>query len=100
TQVRIEETGKDCVRVFGARGMPPTDHYKAAGTWPDGYKCIVSFLLAGRDARRKGQWVAEAIIDKTNRLFSDNGWESYTDARIECLGTETTYGGHAAHAET
>lgn len=66
-----------------------------AGTWPDGYKCSVTFLLAGNDARRKGQWVAEAILEKTGRLFAEQGFAHYSETRIECLGTETTYGAQA-----
>lgn len=100
TEVTIEQIEKDKVRVSGARGMPPTDHYKAAGTWPDGHKCIVSFLLAGRDASRKAQWVSEAILERTSKLLAENGWGPYSDTRIECLGTETSYGSHSRQGAT
>ncbi|QCF26646.1 acyclic terpene utilization AtuA family protein [Hydrocarboniclastica marina] len=100
TEVTIEQIEKDKVRVSGARGMPPTDHYKAAGTWPDGHKCIVSFLLAGRDASRKAQWVSEAILERTSKLLAENGWGPYSDTRIECLGTETSYGSQSRQGAT
>lgn len=100
TQVMIEEVEPDVVRVTGARGLAPTDHYKAAGTWPDGFKCSVTFLLAGIDARRKAQFVAEAILEKTNRLFEAEGWGPYSETQIECLGTEATYGGRARHEDS
>ncbi|RYG97362.1 MAG: DUF1446 domain-containing protein [Alphaproteobacteria bacterium] len=33
TGIRVEETGKDRVRVSGVRGKPPTPTYKVSGTW-------------------------------------------------------------------
>ncbi|MEP1217261.1 MAG: acyclic terpene utilization AtuA family protein [Marinobacter sp.] len=92
TNVTLEEVAADQVRVRGARGMPPTDSYKVSGTWPDGFKCTVTFLLAGMNAKAKAQTVAEAILAKTSRMFSARGLPEYTDTSIELLGTETTYG--------
>ncbi|HET8850211.1 MAG TPA: acyclic terpene utilization AtuA family protein, partial [Marinobacter sp.] len=94
TQVSLEEIGKDRVSVSGARGLPPTDHYKVSGTWPDGFKCTVTFLLAGMDARAKAQKVADAILAKTSAMFAERGLPEYSETSIELLGTETTYGPH------
>ncbi|KRW82018.1 acyclic terpene utilization AtuA family protein [Marinobacter sp. P4B1] len=95
TQVTLEETGKDRVRVIGAKGLPPTDSYKVSGTWPDGFKCAVTFLLAGINAKAKAQKVAEAILAKTSAMFAERGLPDYSETSIELLGTETTYGAQA-----
>ena len=94
TGVELTETGTDRVTVRGARGLPPTDSYKVSGTWPDGFKCTVTFLLAGMNAKAKAQTVAGAILAKTSRMFSERGLPDYSETSIELLGTETTYGAH------
>ncbi|WP_303290553.1 acyclic terpene utilization AtuA family protein [Marinobacter sp. SS5-14b] len=94
TRVTLEEIGKDQVSVTGAKGLPPTDSYKVSGTWPDGFKCTVTFLLGGIDAKAKAQKVAEAILAKTSAMFAERGLPDYSETSIELLGTETTYGAH------
>lgn len=94
TQVALEELGNDRVQVTGAKGRPPTDSYKVSGTWPDGFKCTVTFLLAGIDAKSKAQRVAEAILAKTGRMFEERDLPPYSETSIELLGTEATYGLH------
>ncbi|MDX1451849.1 MAG: acyclic terpene utilization AtuA family protein [Oleiphilaceae bacterium] len=95
TGVELNEVGEHQVRVTGARGQAPTEHYKVSGTWPDGFKCTVTFLMAGIDAKAKAQAVADAIISKTSRMFEEKGLKPYSEVNIELLGTEATYGAHA-----
>lgn len=100
TSVELEESGPDRVTVRGARGLPPTDTYKASGTWPDGFKCTATFLLAGMQAPAKAQAVAEAILSKTSQLFLERGLPDYSETSIELLGTESTYGRHGRGQES
>lgn len=95
TEARYEQTGKDRVRVSGARGRPPTDTYKVSTTFPDGYKFSSIFMLGGREAAAKGRHSAESIVKKTRRMFKDKGMADFRDVSIEVIGAEATYGPHS-----
>lgn len=95
SQVKLQQQGKHQVRLHGAKGLPPTDQYKVSATYPDGFRCTASCLIAGIDAVAKAERVSQAIINKTSELFSQRGWAPYTEVNIELLGSEATYGAHA-----
>ncbi|ABC32398.1 predicted ATPase [Hahella chejuensis KCTC 2396] len=95
TQVKLQQVGPDRVRVTGARGRAPTDKYKVCATYPDGHKCVATFLMAGIDAAAKAKITADAILRKTQTQFEERGWPGFTETDIELLGTEATYGAHA-----
>ena len=95
SQVTLQQQGDNRVRLHGAKGLPPTDHYKVSATYPDGFRCTASCLIAGIDAVAKAERVSQAIIHKTAELFSQRGWAPYTEVNIELLGSEATYGAHA-----
>lgn len=95
SQVKLQQQGRHQVRLHGAKGLPPTAHYKVSATYPDGFRCTASCLIAGIDAVAKAERVSQAIIHKTSELFSQRGWAPYTEVNIELLGSEATYGAHA-----
>ncbi|MDB6142390.1 MAG: terpene utilization protein AtuA [Pseudomonas sp.] len=94
TQVTLKQVGDNRVRVEGARGLAPSDQYKVSATYPDGFRCTASCLIAGIDAVKKAQRVSDAIINKTSELFAQRGWAPYSEVNIELLGSEATYGPH------
>ena len=100
TQVHLEQLGDNQVQVTGAKGHPPSESYKVSATYPDGFKCSVSFLIGGLQAADKGSAVANAIIKKTSRLFEARGMKPFSEVNIELLGTETTYGERATKADS
>lgn len=100
TQVQLEQTGENRVRVKGARGFSPSDQYKVSATWPDGFRCTASCLLAGIDAVAKAQRVSQAIIAKTSEIFEQRGWAPYSEVNIELLGSEATYGPHGKRQDS
>lgn len=100
TQVRLEAAGTDRVRVSGARGLAPTDRYKVSATYPDGFRCTASCLIAGIDAVKKAERVSRAIIAKTEEIFAARGWGPYREVSIELLGSEATYGPHGQRQDS
>ncbi len=95
SQVRIEQTGVDRVRVSGARGRRPTDSYKFSGTYQDGYRSSGTMIIIGIDAVAKARRTAEAILERTRTMLSREALPDYSDALIEVIGAETMYGPHA-----
>ncbi|MDR9753988.1 acyclic terpene utilization AtuA family protein [Pseudomonas sp. SZMC_28357] len=100
SQVKLLQQGKHSVQVHGAKGLPTTDQYKVSATYPDGFRCTASCLIAGIDAVAKAQRVSQAIITKTSEMFSQRGWPPYTEVNIELLGSEATYGAHGQRQDS
>jgi hypothetical protein len=100
TQVQLRQVGDNRVELKGARGLPPTAQYKVSATYPDGFRCTASCLMAGIDAVKKAQRVSQAIINKTEEMFAERGWGPYKEVSIELLGSESTYGPRGQRADT
>jgi len=94
TQVQLSQVDTDRVQVQGAKGLPPTPQYKVSATYPDGFRCTASCLIAGIDAVKKAERVSQAILNKTAEMFADRGWPGYVETHVELLGSEATYGPH------
>ncbi|MDD0842659.1 acyclic terpene utilization AtuA family protein [Pseudomonas sp. Gutcm_11s] len=100
TRVSLSQAGQNQVRVQGARGLPPTAQYKVSATYPEGFRCTASCLIAGIDAVAKAERVSQAIIAKTEEIFAERGWGPYREVHIELLGSEATYGPHGQRKDT
>ncbi len=92
TQVKLLNTSDNHVEVSGAKGNAPSAHYKVSATYLDGYRSNATFMIGGIDAAIKGQFVAQAIIERLNNLFELSGITKFSDVNIEVLGAESTYG--------
>ncbi|MFW1924074.1 acyclic terpene utilization AtuA family protein [Acinetobacter geminorum] len=95
SHVHLEQVGEHRVRVTGAKGQAPTTQYKVSATYPDGYRVLVSFLIAGREAPQKAQVIADAILTKCERVLAMRSVPPFSEKSVEILGIESTYGKHA-----
>lgn len=100
SQVKLQQQGKNAVRVHGAKGLPPSDQYKVSATYPDGFRCTASCLIAGIDAVEKARRVSQAILDKTSEMLDHKGLGPYTETHVELLGSEATYGPHGQRRDS
>ncbi|MFK7075481.1 DUF1446 domain-containing protein [Acinetobacter baumannii] len=95
SHVHLEQVGEHRVRVTDAKGQAPTTQYKVSATYPDGYRVLVSFLIAGREAPQKAQVIADAILTKCERVLAMRSVPPFSEKSVEILGIESTYGDHA-----
>ncbi|WP_313231225.1 MULTISPECIES: acyclic terpene utilization AtuA family protein [Sphingomonadaceae] len=90
--VKIEETGKNRVRVSGAIGRAPPETYKASATWQDGYRVGATWTIIGEAAAGKAAKVGEAVVSRVASLLTQAGAAPFTETSIEILGAESSYG--------
>lgn len=99
-QVTLDATGRDSVRVSGARGSPAPTDYKVSVTWQDGWRLTAIMMIGGREAAAKAHHVGRAILERTQRLGARQGLSPLVRTDVETLGAEVSYGPHARTGDT
>lgn len=94
SQVKIEEIGKDRVRVSNAKGYPPTATYKCSTTYEDGFRVGNLVSIGGIDAAAKARRTGEAVLARMETILRQRNWGPFTETSIEVLGDEDSYGPH------
>jgi len=92
TNVTIKNIGTDLVKVSGASGSAPTDHYKVSATYMDGYRVTGTLVIGGKDSEEKGKRIANAIIRKVSDIFIQEGLEPFKRTSFDLIGTDSIYG--------
>lgn len=92
SQVKLEATGSDRVRISGARGRAPSGSYKVSATYADGYRCTATMMIVGDEAAERAEAVARAILARCGRLIRAAGFPDFAETSIETLGAEASYG--------
>lgn len=60
--IRLEEVGRDRVRISGVRGEPAPATTKVAINYEGGYRNRMTFVLTGLDQEAKARWAQEALV--------------------------------------
>ena len=95
TNLEIAETGDNVVTVTGIKGRPPTPTFKVSSTYRDGYRATANTVITGFDAVKKARRFAEALLERTRRLFGEHNWGDYRATAVNVIGAETLWGGNA-----
>jgi hypothetical protein len=95
TAVTLTQLGPDRVEVKGARGRAPTDQAKASLTYADGFRAMSLFMIGGIDAGAKARRTGAAMLARMRRHYDARGWPDFTEASVEAIGAEDTYGAQA-----
>jgi hypothetical protein len=93
--VQLRQAGANRVSVTGAKGRAPTDSYKVSATYQDGFRSTGTMMIGGRDAVKKAEAVAAAILKRTRRMFDQRKFADYTRTDVEVLGSEANWGANS-----
>lgn len=87
TSIRLEEAGKDRVKVYGVKGFPETEFYKVSCSYSSGYSAVGTLTYSWPDALSKAR-KADQILRK--RLENLN--LKFDEIRTEFVGYNSCHG--------
>ncbi|TAK61777.1 MAG: acyclic terpene utilization AtuA family protein, partial [Bacteroidetes bacterium] len=87
TTIRLEQIGKDRVRVYGIQGRPATDSYKVSMSFSDGWTAIGTLTYAWPQALEKAKKADEILRTR----LADLGLR-FDEIRTEFLGLNSCHG--------
>ena len=87
TTIKLEQVGKDRVRVHDIRGKPATEFYKVSMSYSDGYTAVGTLTYAWPDTIEKAKKADEILRTR----LSDLGLK-FDEIRTEFLGLNSCHG--------
>jgi hypothetical protein len=87
TTIRLEELGRDRVRLHAVRGRPCTDLYKVSMSYADGYTAVGTLTYAWPDALEKAKKGDEILRTRLGDLGL-----VFDEIRTEFLGLNSCHG--------
>ncbi len=82
--IRLEQAGKDRVRVYDVKGEPPPDTTKVCINYLGGYRNSMTFVLAGLDIEEKAR-VAESTLWELV-----GGKQQFKDVSVQLVRSDRT----------
>ena len=96
SQVTIEQTGTDKVRVANAKGHTPPDSYKVCATYADGFRAGTMMSFIGLDAAAKAKHFAAAAFARARNVLRQHNLPDYTETSVEIIGDDSQFGAAAS----
>lgn len=79
--LKLEEVGKDRIRVSGAEGFPPSDTFKVNAVLQNGYKAEGSLVIVGENAVQKGRLCGDILLNRVKEAGTP-----LEKTLVECIG--------------
>lgn len=95
SHVTLEQNGEHRVRVSGAKGLPPTESYKACITFDGGWRTVAYQPIIGEDATEKAERQAKALFERGRALLKLAKLPDFTMTDTVLIGAEASYGAQA-----
>ena len=92
SEVTIEQTGENCVRVANAKGCAAPDSYKVCATYADGFRAGTLMSFVGLEAAAKAKSFAEAAFVRARNVLRQHNLADYSETNIEVIGDDSQYG--------
>ena len=86
TSIKLEEVGKDRIKVFDVKGKPETEFYKVSCSYSDGYSASGNLTYSWPQALTKAK-----AADKILRKRLDNLGLHFEEIRTEFIGYNATH---------
>jgi hypothetical protein len=96
TSAKVEEVGKDRVRLSGIKGAPATPTYKVSISYSNGFKATGQLTIAGPDAVAKARLCADIVF---GRLALDGCTFTPEEKLIEIVGSGVCHAGIVKEAD-
>lgn len=87
TTIRLEDAGRDRVRVHGIGGKPATEFYKVSISYSAGFKAVGTLVYAWPDAYRKARAADQILRARLERLGL-----RFEHVLTEFVGASATHG--------
>jgi len=87
TSIKLEQVGKDRVRVYNVKGKPPTNFYKVSAAYFDGYSAVGTLTYSWPKALTKAK-AADRILRKRLEFLG----LQFDEIRTEFLGYNACFG--------
>lgn len=95
TTIRLEDDGRDRVRVYGIEGRPATEFFKVSISYSAGFKAVGTLVYAWPDAYEKAQ-----AADRILRARLDRLGLRFDHVLTEFVGVNATHGALAGEPRT
>ncbi len=92
SEVTIEQTDQNCVRVAHAKGHQPPSHYKVCATYADGFRAGTLMSFVGLDAPAKAESFAKAAFARARHVLRAHNLPDYDETSVEVIGADSQFG--------